>query len=50
MIDLTSKLGEINDIIHNKGIKIYPQNQVILDCITSSVPLEYHSDMSYCFS
>ena len=33
MIDLTSKLGEINDIEHNKGSKIYPQDQVILDCI-----------------
>ena len=34
MIDLTAKLGEINhnnDIEHNKGSKIYPQNQVILD-------------------
>ena len=27
MIDLTAKLGEINDIEHNKGSKIYPQNQ-----------------------
>ena len=27
MIDLTSKLGEIKDIEHNKGSKIYPQNQ-----------------------
>ena len=25
MINLTSKLGEINDIEHNKGSKIYPQ-------------------------
>ena len=33
MIDLTAKLGEINDIGHNKCSKIYPQNQVILDCI-----------------
>ena len=33
MIDLTSKLGEINDIEHNKDSKIYPQNQVILDLI-----------------
>ena len=33
MIDLTSKLGEFNNIEHNKGSKIYPQNQVILDCI-----------------
>ena len=27
MIDLTSKLGEINNIEHNKGSKIYPGNQ-----------------------
>ena len=33
MIDLTSKLGEINDIEHNKGSKLYPQNQVVLVCI-----------------
>ena len=38
---LTSKLGEINDIEHNKGSKIYPQNQVILDCIMSSIPLKH---------
>ena len=31
MIDLTSKLGEINDIEYNKGSKIYPQTQVFLD-------------------
>ena len=31
MIDLTAKLGEINDIEHNKGSKIYPQIKVILD-------------------
>ena len=29
MINLTSKLGEIYDIEHNKGSEIYPQNQVI---------------------
>ena len=28
MIDLTSKLGEINDIEHNKGSKIYPHNKL----------------------
>ena len=39
MIDLKSKLGEINDKEHNKGSKIYQQNQVILDCIMSSIPL-----------
>ena len=39
MIDLTTKLGEINDIEHNKGSKIYRQNQVILDCIMPSIPL-----------
>ena len=33
MMDLTSKLGEINDIEHSKGSKVYPQNQVIFDCI-----------------
>ena len=37
MIDLISKLGEINDIEHNKGSKIYHQNQVIFDCIMSSI-------------
>ena len=31
IIELTSKLGEINGIEHNKGSKIYPQNQDILD-------------------
>ena len=41
MIDLTSKLGEINDIEHNKGSKIYPKNQVILDCIIQSIPLKH---------
>ena len=39
-IDL-SKLGEINDIEHYKGSKIYPQNQVILDCIMPSIPLKH---------
>ena len=33
-IDLTSKLGEINNIEYYKGSKIYPLNQVILDCTT----------------
>ena len=41
MIDLTSKLGEINDIEHNKGSKIYTQNQVILDCTLPSIPLKH---------
>ena len=41
MIDSTSKLGETNDVEHNKGSKIYPQNQVILDCIMSSIPLNH---------
>ena len=41
MIDLTSKLGEINNKEHNKGSKIYPQNQVILDCIMPSIPLKH---------
>ena len=38
MIDLTSKLGEIKDIEHNKGSTVYPQNQVILDCNMPSTP------------
>ena len=41
IIYLTSKLGEINNIEHKKGSKIYPQNQVILDCIMPSIPLKY---------
>ena len=40
-IDLTSKLGEISDIEHYKGSKIYPQNQVILDCFMLSIPLKH---------
>ena len=38
---VASKLGEIDDIELNKGSKIYPQNQVILDCIMSSIPLKH---------
>ena len=34
MIDLTSKLGEINNIEHNKGSKIYSRNQVILKALS----------------
>ena len=40
-IDLTSKLGEIKDIELYKGSKIYPQNQVILDCIMPSIPFKH---------
>ena len=50
MIDLTAKLREINDIEHNKGSKIYTQNQVILDCIMPSIPLKHHSDIVHSFS
>ena len=39
MTDLTSKLGEIYDIEHYKGSKIYPQNQVILDSICQAYHL-----------
>ena len=28
MVDLTSKLGKINDIKHNNGSKFYPQIQI----------------------
>ena len=41
MIDLTSKLGEINNIEHNKGSKIYPGNQVFLDCIMPRIPFKH---------
>ena len=44
MIDLTAKLGGINGIEHNhdnKGSKICPQNQVILDRIMPSIPLKH---------
>ena len=40
MINLTTKLGEINDIEHYKVSKIYPQNQVISDCIMPTLPLK----------
>ena len=42
MIDLTATSGEINDIEHNKGSKIYFfLNQVILDCIMPTIPLKH---------
>ena len=41
MIDLTAKLGEIDNLEHHKGSKIYPQNQVILDCIMPTIPLKH---------
>ena len=41
MIDLTSKLEEINDIKHNKGSKVFPQNQAFLDCIMSCLPFKH---------
>ena len=41
MIDLTPKLGEMNDIEHNKGSKKYPQIQVLLDFIMPSIPLKH---------
>ena len=47
VIDLTSKLGEIKDIEHRKGSKIYPQNQVILNCIMPSIPRK-HKCLSIC--
>ena len=40
MIDLTAKLGEIKYIEHSKDTKIYPQNQIILDCIMPTIPLK----------
>ena len=41
MINLTAKFGEINDIEQTKGCKIYPQNQIILDCIMPTIPLKH---------
>ena len=50
MIDLTAKLGEINDIEHNKGSKIYPQNQVYLDCMKPTILLMHRCLRGHCFS
>ena len=36
IINLLSKLGKIIDIKHNYRGKIYPKNQVILDCFMPS--------------
>ena len=41
MIDITAKLGEINDIEHKMGSKIYLPSQVILDCIMPTIPLKH---------
>ena len=41
MIDLIATSGEIKYIEHNKGSKIYTQNQVILDCIMPTIPLKH---------
>ena len=41
MNPVTAKLGEIKDIEHNKGSKIYPQNQAILDCKMPTIPLKH---------
>ena len=41
MINLTTKLGETYDTEHNKDSKIYPQNQVIIDCIMPTIPLKH---------
>ena len=51
MIDLTSNLGETNDIEHYKGSKIYPQNQVInyAKHTTEAQVFKYHSDIGKCF-
>ena len=40
-IDLTAKLGEIIDIEHNQGSKIYHQTKDILDCIMPTIPLKH---------
>ena len=43
---LNIKLGEINNKEHNKGSKIFPQNQVILDCFMLRIAFIKHK----CFS
>ena len=54
MIDLTSKLGEINDIEHNKGSKIYPQNHyfrlLYVKHTTFAQMFKYHFEMDHYFS
>ena len=50
MINLHHKLGEINDIEHNKGSKINIQNQVILDCIMPSQAYNFSTSVSVSFS
>ena len=40
MVDLTSKLGEINYIEHNNGRK-YILKIKFLDCIMPSIPLKH---------
>ena len=37
---LMSKLGKIIDIKYNYGSKIYPENQVILDCFMPSTSVK----------
>ena len=37
------KIGRNNNIEHDTGSKIYPQNQVILDCIMPNIPLKHKS-------
>ena len=39
--NITDYAALINDIECNKDSKIYPQNQIILDCIMSSIPLKH---------
>ena len=55
MIDLTSKLGEINDIEHYKGIKILSSKSSYFRLYyakdnTLAQMFKYHSDMGQCFS
>ena len=54
MIDLTSKLGEIDGIEHNKGRNISSESSYFrlynaMHTIKAQV-FKYHSDMGYCFS
>ena len=54
MIDLTSKLGEIDGIEHNKGKNISSKSSYFrlynAKHTTKAQVFKYHSDMGYCFS
>ena len=48
--ELNIKIGRNYDMEHNKGSKIYPQNQVIIDCIMASIQIKHKCLMGHFFS